>query len=491
MARQLDIPLTGIAAALDALRPWTERAAERARTLGRPVLAAVRVPLDPADDLLAAALACPPGVPRWYLHQPAAGRTWLGLGAVAAVRPGPACALGGLADAWQAWRPLVETDVPEALHWVGGAAFDTGPRLDPWRGWPSAEMWLPRVMFTRDGDEAACTVAVQAVPGQSAAEVWAAAADGWQRWSGVPPERAEDPGSRLSAASLARSDGDRRPGTAFEDARDRWMRLVAETASAIRAGRFDKVVLAREEVVPLGRPADIAAALRALGRRYPESGVFALWRGDQCFLGATPERLARVGTGIVEVDCLAGTAPRGRTPAEDARLADWLLHSGKNLHEHGVVREWLRARLAPLCTHLEIPAEPGLKRLANVQHLHTPLAGRLRAGQNILTVADALMPTPALAGAPQKEAMAYIRDREGFDRGWYGGAIGWAGMDGSGEFMVAIRCALVGPVSAHLYAGAGIMGDSDPAAEWEETVLKLRPMKQALGLEVGDDGGES
>lgn len=491
MARQLDIPVTGIAAALDALRPWAERAAERARTSGRPVLAAARVPVDPTDDLLATALACPPGVPRWYLHQPAAGRTWLGLGAAASVRSGPAGALGGLADAWQAWRHLVETDDPAALHWVGGAAFDTGPRLDPWRGWPSAEMWLPRVTFTRDGEEATCTVTVRAVPGQSAAEVWEEAAAWWHRLSVAQPEGPEDGGARPSAESLAWPDGAQWTGTAFGDARDGWTRLVAETASAIRAGQFEKVVLAREEVVPLARPADIGAALRALGRRYPESGVFALWRQDQCFLGATPERLARVQSGSVAVDCLAGTAPRGRTPAEDARLADWLLHSGKNLHEHGVVREWLRARLAPLCTHLEVPAEPGLKRLANVQHLHTPLAGRLQAGQNILTVADALMPTPALAGSPQREAMVYIRDREGFDRGWYGGAVGWAGMDGSGEFMVAIRCALVRPLLAHLYAGAGIMGDSDPAAEWEETELKLRPMKQALGLEVADDGGES
>lgn len=514
MARQLDIRLTGVAAALDALRTQVERAAEWSRRTGDVAIALGTARGDGPLNLAGTAVACRAVIPRWYARHADAGRAWLGVGEAVEASAGDAGTLADLAPVMDRWRPRVVAEDPSAVRWLGGAAFDAGPRRAAWRGWPRAKMWLPRVTFSQRGDRWTITVAAVVRPGQSAIDAWADAAQWCEAHlrSEAPVEstpyarRGAGAGSDAGAENRAgvlreagglrdegvlREAGRRVEGLAAPDARRRWERLVTQTAGMLRAGRLEKVVLAREEVAPLPNP-DVGAALDRLARWYPASTVFAVWHEDSCFLGATPERLVSVRAGEVAADCLAGTAPRGETPEEDERIARWLLTSRKNLHEHAVVREWLRDRLAPLCEALTIAPEPALKRLANVQHLYTPITGRLGGGTGILAVASALLPTPALAGSPQQEAMAYIRAVEGFDRGWYGGAVGWAGWDGDGAFSVAIRCALLRGGMAHLYAGAGIVADSDPAAEWEETVLKLRPMRHALLWREGDlDDGES
>jgi isochorismate synthase len=261
---------------------------------------------------------------------------------------------------------------------------------------------------------------------------------------------------------------------------DTWKAAVAAAATAVREGRLAKVVLARGVRVR-GHGADPAAALRRLRAGYPSCTLFAVERAGRCFLGATPERLARVAAGRVHTMALAGSAPRGATDEDDRAIGRALLASAKDRLEHALVVEALREALDGMCETLELPSEPSLLRVSNVQHLCTPLAGVLRAGAGVLDVAGRLHPTPAVGGVPRASALPWIGEHEGFDRGWYAGPVGWVDRRGDGEFAVALRCALTDGDEAVLFGGCGIVADSDPDAEYAEAGLKLRPMLSALG----------
>jgi isochorismate synthase len=190
--------------------------------------------------------------------------------------------------------------------------------------------------------------------------------------------------------------------------------------------------------------------------------------------------LVRAAGGQVQVTCLAGSTARGATPEEDAQLGAALLASAKNRHEHAVVAAMLQEALAEQCVDVAMPAAPQLLKLPNVQHLYTPATARLAAGGRLLDLVARLHPTPAVGGTPRDAALAWIRAHEGLDRGWYAAPVGWLDAAGDGEFAVALRSGLVDGATAHLFAGCGIMGDSDPAAEVAESRLKLRAMLTAL-----------
>ena len=221
--------------------------------------------------------------------------------------------------------------------------------------------------------------------------------------------------------------------------------------------------------------------LRRLARSAPESTVFAFVRDGTTFLGATPERLVHTSGRRFETVAIAGSVARGRDDAADDVLARDLLASEKEREEHQVVVDGLRADLAPIVERLEVAPAPTVLRLRHVQHLATPITGSTRDETGLLALAGRLHPTPAVGGAPRDTALAMIDEHEGFDRGWYAGPIGWLGADGDGELMVALRCALVVGRSATLFAGCGIVADSEPAREWDESRLKLRTMIEALG----------
>ena len=220
--------------------------------------------------------------------------------------------------------------------------------------------------------------------------------------------------------------------------------------------------------------------LDTLRRVHPSCASFAVGRPGATFLGAAPERLVQLDGRRVETAALAGSARRGRNPEEDARLARELCESKKEQAEHAVVVRALREALSESCDEIAAPEAPRLLRLEGIQHLETPLVGTLRDEASVLELAGRLHPTPAVAGAPQQAALAWIAQREELERGWYAGAIGVVRHDGGGEFCVALRSALLCGENAHLFAGAGIVAGSDPDAELRETRLKLRAMLGAL-----------
>ncbi|HVM05363.1 MAG TPA: isochorismate synthase [Acidimicrobiales bacterium] len=258
---------------------------------------------------------------------------------------------------------------------------------------------------------------------------------------------------------------------------DEWLEVIAEAVAAIRAGRLRKVVLAREVTVEANRPVlplDVMARLRAL---YPSCMLFSV----DGFVGASPELLVSRRGDAVRSQPMAGTIPRSGDPDVDARLAAALLASGKDRHEHAMVVDAVAAALRPHCSSLDVPAEPSIVPLRNVSHLGTVVSGRLDgAGPSALDLAFLLHPTPAVGGTPTGAALAYIAEAEGLDRGRYAGPVGWMDARGDGEWAVGVRSAELDGNRARLFAGVGVVADSDPELELAETQLKLQALLAAV-----------
>ncbi|MGR4869113.1 isochorismate synthase [Variovorax sp. LARHSF232] len=256
---------------------------------------------------------------------------------------------------------------------------------------------------------------------------------------------------------------------------------VAEGVRRIRRGELDKVVLARSLELSSERRVELPALLGGLAARNPLGYTFAVnLGGGRTLLGASPELLVSRTGGVLRANPLAGSAPRSADPVEDQRRAQALLASRKDLEEHRVVVEAVAAALRPLCPQLQVPARPSLVHTPAMWHLSTELTGHTEA--DALTLALALHPTPAVCGFPRGRAHELIRHLEPFDRGFYAGAFGWTDAKGDGEWVVAIRCAEVDDRQLRLFAGAGIVAESQPQAELAETSAKFRTMLDALGL---------
>ncbi len=266
-------------------------------------------------------------------------------------------------------------------------------------------------------------------------------------------------------------------------ARD-WQNLVGRTVHEIQQGTFAKVVLARAaQVVANEQPFTLTATLQRLRQSYHSANVFAFQRGPRTFLGATPERLLRAHNGRLHTMALAGSAPRGSNEVEDRLLGGELLQSAKNRQEHEIVTNMMRAALGRLCARVWVADTPELLRLKNIQHLQTAIVGELLPDRCILEALQMLHPTPAVGGSPTDSALAYIRTHENLDRGWYAGPIGWMDLQGNGEFAVALRSALLEARQATLFAGCGIVADSEPEAEYAESCLKLQVILRSLSGE--------
>jgi isochorismate synthase len=256
-----------------------------------------------------------------------------------------------------------------------------------------------------------------------------------------------------------------------------WCAAVGEAVAALRRGDLGKVVLAREVVVEADAPLDVAALLARLRTSYPGAMVFAV----DGFVGASPELLVSRAGDIVRSHPMAGTVARTGDPEADARLAAGPLSSAKDRAEHQVTIDAVLDTVLPFCSYVDSEPEPRVVALANVAHLASMVEGRLSSPPaSVLSLVAALHPTPAVCGWPRAEALTLIDRLEGLDRGRYTGAVGWTDAVGNGRVAVAIRCAEVRGPQARLFAGNGIVADSDPEAELAETRAKLQAMLAAV-----------
>jgi menaquinone-specific isochorismate synthase len=266
-----------------------------------------------------------------------------------------------------------------------------------------------------------------------------------------------------------------------------WAEMIGRATAVMRAGTFNKVVLSRVCELWFEGPVNVDSALVYLHEAYPDCYRFLFEpRPHHAFYGATPELLVQVHGRDLHTMSLAGSIRRGQTAVEDERLAQELLASQKDAYEHAVVADSIRRRLMPLVAELQMPDHPAVLRLGYIQHLYTPVYGRLPQPTGVLPMVAVLHPTPALGGTPRHLALPYITQAEPVPRGWYAAPVGWLDCHLDGTFAVGIRSAIAQHRRVWLHAGAGIVADSQPQKEWDETMLKFRPMLNALGIADGE-----
>jgi salicylate biosynthesis isochorismate synthase/menaquinone-specific isochorismate synthase len=349
-------------------------------------------------------------------------------------------------------------EMPRAF--VGFSFNSQGPRLPEWDGFAAAAGVIPLLGVVRSPDGSSHAYMVIA-PGRRVT-------DALKVVSGLE----EPPRPRSFEAADHVIESHPAPGT--------WRGHVDEAVSAIKAGSFRKVVLARGVTVTTDVPAgpfDVVASLRD---EYAGSYVFGWQEADSVFVGASPELLVSRHGSDFATNPLAGTAQRGIEQDMDEALGHALVGSSKDRVEHELVVEDIARRLSPLAAEINVPAAPSLVKLNTIQHLSTWITGTLAEDYSALELAGLLHPTPAVGGLPREDALAFIDKIEAIDRGWYAGGLGWADWHGEGEIAVALRCGLLRGTVAHLYGGAGIVAASDPESELVETRLKLRPLLDIL-----------
>jgi salicylate biosynthesis isochorismate synthase len=349
--------------------------------------------------------------------------------------------------------------------WLGGFAFDPqGGGSATWSSFDPGSLFLPEVSICRRGEECFLTVNAIVGPGDDAER---RAANLGARLAGLRPDATlplADP--HPTARPTIRS---ARPPRTFEAA-------VEGATARIAAGEMAKVVLAREVIVSAAAAHDPAPIFGAMRQGFPACFCFCAGTPEAAFIGASPELLVRRSGAGVSTVALAGSTRRSSDPAVDDHLGERLLRSDKDRREHRIVAERIVRRLRPHAVWVETGPEPEIVKVANIQHLATPVIAQLAEPRSAIELAGMLHPTPAVGGEPWPAAQAALRELEQLDRGWYAAPVGWMDATEDGEFCVALRSALLRDRDAHLFAGVGVVAGSDPEAELAETETKLQAM---------------
>ncbi len=460
----------------EALQARTAEAVVRARRVGRPVLASVTVPVDGELDVAACTFASRRAGERWFVwEQPERDGFAIGaLGTAALVEAAPdddrfaqaarACS--------EVMRDVVRDDQLDSPAsgplWVGGFSFFADGGFAPeWSSFPATALAMPELCLTRSAGTAHATLNVMCRAGDDPRALAARAAGRLAALSTDPlPLVDPDPAGGYEISST-------RPPTEFE-------RAVEEGARLVRSGTVDKLVLAREVRVGAARPFDSGAVFGALRSAYPSCYCFCVGTPEAAFIGASPELLVRRAGAVLSTVALAGSTRRSADPAVDDHLGERLRRSAKDRQEHGIVVRTIERSLQPLSVWVAPADEPTLVKVANIQHLATPVRAQLAQPRSVVELAGALHPTSAVGGEPWARAEPLVRELEQMDRGWYAAPVGWMDAFEDGEFCVALRCALLAGRVAHCFAGGGVVGESQPDAELAETEVKLSAVLPAL-----------
>lgn len=350
---------------------------------------------------------------------------------------------------------------PEVIVFSGMSFFGDGPSPGEWDGFGALRLTVPLLEITRRNGETRL------------------AANGLSM-AGEAPESAV---KRLKERLAVLREFDSRdapsgfPGTVFADevpGRPGWDKMMARTLNEIRSGNIDKAVLSRKRVLVAERAWPVFGIMGSLKAVRDKSFVF-LYKisREKAFLGRSPERLLKVSGRAISVDAVAGTRPRGATPAADRAFARELLESMKELSEHRIVSGCIREQMEKITVNPTISDTESLLALENVQHIITRHSGTLKNGRSVLNTLRCFHPTPAVGGYPSLKALSLLFENEPHERGWFAAPIGW--MNGhDADFAVGIRSALVAGNALHVFAGAGIVDGSRADDEWLETEQKMR-----------------
>jgi salicylate biosynthesis isochorismate synthase len=452
---------------LDAIAKGVER--------GRRTLVSVTVETELTDPC-AAVFASRLASDRWFCwEQPDRGFALAGLGVAHEAASRGETRFADIAEECLRTGGDAVVDEPRALPagagpvWLGGFAFDPeGGASSTWSSLPPGSLVLPELSLCRSSGRSFLTLNAVVQPGDDPEERSVGLSS---RLAGL---RSETPLPLLDPHPTSHAEiRSARPPGDFEDA-------VQAATSRIGAGEMSKVVLAREVVVSAGAAHDPAGLFGAVREQFPSCFCFCCGTPEAAFIGASPELLVRRSGASASTVALAGSTRRSSDPSVDDHLGEQLLRSDKDRREQRIVAERIVRALRPHAVWVEAAAEPEIVKVANIQHLATPVIAQLAESHSAIELAGMLHPTPAVGGEPWPQTAGAIAELEGMDRGWYAGPVGWMDATEDGEFCVALRSAVLRDREAHLFAGVGVVAGSDPAAELAETEVKLEALLPLL-----------
>jgi isochorismate synthase len=452
-----------------------EEALARGADGPRRRLVSATVEVDPAIDPTALAAGSRLASDRWFCwEQPDRGLALAGIGAAAEVVSRGEDRFSDLAAGCsRAMHDRVASE-PAGLPagagpiWATGLAFDPNGGGEPiWSSLPPALAVLPELSLARSDGRAYLTVSAVLDPGAESARLI---------------ERAAGRLGALRTATLTPADPHPSAATSIKGRHppERYEQIVAAAVERIRGRDVNKVVLARQLTVEASAAIDPGAMVGALRDLFPSCFCFCFGTPEAAFIGASPELLVRRSGAVAATVALAGTTSRSADPAVDDHLGEAMLHSPKVRDEHGIVARRIERTLRPHSVWVHAEGEPFVIKVGNLQHLATPIRAQLAESHSAIELAGYLHPTPAIGGEPRQPALELIDELEGIDRGWYTGPVGWMDATEDGEFCVGLRSALIRDREAHLFAGCGIVAESDPAAELQESELKFEALLPLL-----------
>jgi isochorismate synthase len=442
----------------------------------RPIrLVSATVEIDPDVDPAAIAAGSRLAGDRWFCwEQPDRGFALAGIGSAVSIVSGGEDRFSDLAERCARAKHDRVAQEPDELPagagpvWSAGFAFSPRGGSDPlWSSLPPALAVMPEIAIANGPDGAFLTASILIEPGADPADLF---------------RRAAGRIGSLRAAALTPADPHPSAATRIfgRHSPQRYEKIVAAAVERIRSTSIEKVVLARELTIEAPAAHDPAALFGALRDLFPSCFCFCFGTGQAAFLGASPELLVRRSGPVAATVALAGTTARSADPAVDDHLGEAMLGSPKVRDEHGIVVRRIERTLRPHSVWVHAEGPPVAVKVGNLQHLATPIRAQLAELHSAIELAGFLHPTPAIGGEPPDHALPLIDELEGIDRGWYAGAIGWMDAAEDGEFCVGLRSALVRDREAHLFAGCGIVADSDPAAELQESELKFEALLPLL-----------
>ncbi|HEU0249204.1 MAG TPA: isochorismate synthase [Solirubrobacteraceae bacterium] len=470
-----------------------ELALRRARRSGRATLATMACPLPVTVDPVAVVCASRRAGEPWFaFEQPdRAGSALAALGEVLRLEEHGPARFARVADRWRTLSAAAVADSPGDPDGggpllLGGFAFAPDGGSSPlWRGFAPASMLVPELALTRDGSgtsnrggggngeggsehaQVRMTLATLAAPDDTEEDLLRRLCTRVNELSNAPlPLLDPAPTGRYQVSSGM-------PPEHYEAA-------VARAAERIRKGQIQKIVIARDVEVHAPSDYDPGALFGVLRDAFSSCFVFCVGRGDSTLIAASPELLVRREGQRISTIALAGSTRRSADPAVDAHLGERLLRDPSYREEHAIVVRRIERTLNRHAIWVAASPEPTLVRIANIQHLATPIRAQLAAPIEAIELAGMMHPTPAVGGEPADAALELIPALEGLDRGWYTGPVGWSDAAGDGEFCVALRCALLRGNVARCYAGNGIVRDSVPHTELGETEIKLAALLPLL-----------
>lgn len=455
------------------LEPVVQKALANAAKHQHPVVASYSFPFGVLDLLPLLTHPADRTIVRIFWEQPTKKLAYAGLNQIFQfdVSPGQT-----LTELNREIMPVLEQSVtlsddpslgPKVL---GGTSFDNkGASNGVWSHFPTGRFIIPECLATRKNNFVWITISLRVEPDQELKQLVKHFNQTITYYRNrlpvtLPPIR-------------------RVPVDTFKDVptRNSYRSIITSVLSALKPGKIEKAVISRSHQVKIDGPVSVISAIQILRQAYPECTSFMFsYPGEGIFFGATPEQLIKKEGQKLHTAALAGTMRRGENMEEDRLLAGDLLDSHKEREEHQLVIDQIRGKMEAVVDNLYVQSHPEVLKLKNVQHLQTQISGDLNQDYSILDLVDQLHPTPAIAGTPTAEALKLIRKLEQHDRGWYSGPIGWMDQDQDGEFCVALRSALIKDNVAHVFAGGGIVSESIPDREWDETELKLQPIISAL-----------